>query len=533
MEKEKEKELLLTENSRKFIGNFLQGKQDSQRYLSKKDNERIINTALVYEKLRVAVEYQEEHLVFKNAISRIIRRKYTLNPNIIADQLLNGLISELSWADYVNPETIADETWDKIKVIIERYLALLKSGRSGRFSNRELHKKIIDWLACEIDDVMKPKRENEFFINYVYSILSKSLNLGGTKISEEENELELKLTIFSLALKPDYPMVEFWLLRHVYPGWLNFSPEEMKKFGRSFDPYYNKVDRLLNHPLHFRYTQFVKRNISPFLVLRSTLLVNNLSQEKIYEQPARLHSACMDSYAEMIKAVRKKVTQATIRALVFIFLSKITLAFILEIPFDHLWAGEINYLSLIVNVSLPPALMFISGISLKSPSKKNEKFVSRAISDILFDRKIEGRVFDLVQPSQGRSFYIFNAFYSLISLGILGGALWMLIYLKFNIISIILFFLFVSIVSFFAFRIRNMALELAIKRSRDNTLTAAVELMFLPFIRVGRVLSNQFANFNPFILFLDFMIEAPLKTIIRIVNSWFRFINAKKEEIEF
>jgi len=32
---------------------------------------------------------------------------------------------------------------------------------------------------------------------------------------------------------------------------------------------------------------------------------------------------------------------------------------------------------------------------------------------------------------------------------------------------------------------------------------------------------------------LDLLIEAPLKTIIKVVNSWLRFINAKKEELEF
>ncbi|MDO8444051.1 MAG: hypothetical protein Q7S80_00925 [bacterium] len=70
------------------------------------------------------------------------------------------------------------------------------------------------------------------------------------------------------------------------------------------------------------------------------------------------------------------------------------------------------------------------------------------------------------------------------------------------------------------------------KRSRDDALTSTLEFIFLPFIRIGRYLSDRIAAFNPFILALDFLIEAPLKSIIKITNLWFKFINTKKEDLE-
>ncbi len=530
---ETENKKFLTDSSKSFLTNFLSNFRDSSHHLGRKGNDNKINTVLFYEKIRVAVEYQEEHLVFKNAIARIIRRKYTLSSSITGEQLTKDLVSELTWADYVNPETISDKIWDEIRGIIERYLVLLKHSHSSNYPKHDLQKMIISWLACEIDETMKPRNEDDFLINYAYSILQKDLDLDGSNISPEENEMELKLIIFDLALKPDLPLAQYWLLKNIYSGWRKLSLADVEKFAVNFDAYYQKAEHLINHPLRLRYIQYVKRNIAPFLVLRSTLITSSLSYEKIVEEPARLHSSAMDIYSSMVSEVRKKVTRATFRALIFIFLSKMLLAFLVEVPFERVFLGSLNYMALIINISLPPALMFISGASVKSPSKKNTEVISQAISDILFENRLKNKPFLLLPQKPTNSFVVFNTAYSIISLAVLIGVLWLLLFLGFNVVSIVLFFFFVSVVSFFAFRIRNMALELAMKKSRDDSLTSVVELIFLPFIRVGKYLSAQFANFNPFILFLDFIIEAPMKTIVRIVNSWFRFVNSKKEEIEF
>ena len=106
-----QKVLILSKETSDFVTNFLNGLKESQKYVVGSQNDKTINSALVYEKIRVALEYQEEHLVFKNAISRILCRKITLAPNITPKKLLNDLVSELSWANYVNPELLDDEKW--------------------------------------------------------------------------------------------------------------------------------------------------------------------------------------------------------------------------------------------------------------------------------------------------------------------------------------------------------------------------------------------------------------------------------------
>jgi hypothetical protein len=69
--------------------------------------------------------------------------------------------------------------------------------------------------------------------------------------------------------------------------------------------------------------------------------------------------------------------------------------------------------------------------------------------------------------------------------------------------------------------------------TRENILVSIVEFVFLPFILIGKILSNVITKSNPFTITLDFLIEAPLKSIIKITNSWLRFIRQKKEDLDF
>ena len=527
MDKEKQR---ITDQSLKLIERFtlaFAGEKNIQA-----DNEKTINTALIYEKIRVALEYQEEHLILKNAISRILRRHHTLSINPNSDFLYSNLISELSWSNYLNPESLTTKESELIQSRIGAYLVLLRYSKSGRFSKHELQKMIIEWLSIEIEEILRPQSENEIFVNYTYEILRKNISLENSKVSEEESEIQLKIAIYSNLLKPDFSSIQFLALNYTYPSWKTFSNDEIKKFAKSFDPYFNKVDAALNHKFKKRYTQYVRKCIAPFILYRKILSAKNINLESIKDNPKILLSMVLDRYDLDIIDAKQKVWRATIRAFAFILLTKISLAFILEIPFDRLLSGSIDYLSLLINISLPPILMIIAGSSVKSPAAKNRLIISETFQSIITENKISDIKFPIAPQKPNKTFQIFNLIYSIFTIFIVFGVIWLLIALHFNIVSILLFFFFVSVVSFFSFRIRNIALELAMKRIKDDAVTSVVELLFLPFIRIGKYFSDRFAAFNPFIIALDFLIEAPLKTIIKIVTSWFRFINKKKEDLE-
>jgi hypothetical protein len=75
-------------------------------------------------------------------------------------------------------------------------------------------------------------------------------------------------------------------------------------------------------------------------------------------------------------------------------------------------------------------------------------------------------------------------------------------------------------------------LELNMRTDRESFIFSVIDLIFMPFVQIGKVFSAVLTKSNPFIITLDYLIEAPLKTIIHIFNSWFKYIRKKKEDID-
>ena len=125
---------------------------------------------------------------------------------------------------------------------------------------------------------------------------------------------------------------------------------------------------------------------------------------------------------------------------------------------------------------------------------------------------------------------VFTLFYIGTFLLTFGAISFALTQLHFNIASQAIFVFFITLVSFFAYRIRQSAKEYEIE-SRQGILEPVVDFFFLPVLRAGHLLSREIAKLNVFIFLFDFILEAPLKVIFEVVEEWIRFIRIKKEEI--
>jgi hypothetical protein len=241
----------------------------------------------------------------------------------------------------------------------------------------------------------------------------------------------------------------------------------------------------------------------------------------------------MTTYDSLKNNSRQKVWRGIIRALIFILLTKLVLALIVEIPVDNMLHGEIIWRALIINLSFPPLLMLIAGLTIPKISPKNALAIHKSLKEIIYQGRLNVKPFKLAPRARRQSEIIFDYLFSSFSLALVIFVIWLLVRLGFNFVSISFFFLFVSAVSFLSFRIRANSRELVIQRRHEDTITSFVELVFLPFIRLGKKMSEKLIQYNPMLFLLDFLIEAPLKTVIRLIRSWFNFVSKKKEEMEY
>lgn len=508
----------------------------SKLHQSKADdeNDSAITTAVWYEKFRAAVEYQESHLMFKNAVSRIIQRSLLISTRIKKEKIFNDLINELTWANYITPKTINEKTAESIIGILEKYISIIRGANSINRSSTEIIRILSGICACEIEEEIFDKRADDQFLGFVYSAINDNFDFDLKQISEGDHKIQLKLAIYTNIVKPDIHFLSYESLKLTYSNWKKMESSEYSPLTKSIDPFMASFEKHLNHPLRSKYLIVVRNMVSPFSVIRTHLFSNAVGQKWAEDNPTLLENNFLQTYESLRIRSNAKVWRGTWRALIFLLLTKTILAIIVEIPVDRAIHGEILWLPLVANITFPPFLMFLSGVTIPKIPSKNSLLMQEAISEIINSGKLSvDKPFVIEKKKRTKTFNFFNYILTIFSLGLLFLVVFGLIKLHFNTVSIVLFFLFVSAVSFLSFRIRVNSKELLIKRRSQDSLTTLVEFIFLPFISLGKSMSDSLNRLNPFLLAVDFVIEAPFKSILKILRAWFNFISSKKEEMEY
>ena len=208
----------------------------------------------------------------------------------------------------------------------------------------------------------------------------------------------------------------------------------------------------------------------------------------------------------------------------------ILVLFLIEIPYQNLISGGINYPPIVINLLIPPSVLLISTIYAKFPSEERnflkilidfEKMIRPNSSDIAVLKIPSERTL----PNQIAIGVIYALDVLLVSF--LFYQLFVNIF-NYNIIDLVIFILFLSIVSFFAFRLRNTSITSLAIEEKENVISALIEFIFFPIIEIGKLLSKIFSSINVTTFIFDFFIETPFKTVIEILEEWFSFLKERK-----
>ena len=176
--------------------------------------------------------------------------------------------------------------------------------------------------------------------------------------------------------------------------------------------------------------------------------------------------------------------------------------------------------------------MFLLNSGVRLPEKNNTDLIIKKVKEYFYLDEDEIKVEELkVSSIKGRGEKIFYYIFLITSILVLLGIIWILNMLHFNPISQIVFLFFLSVVSFFAFRVREISSDYLLKENeKESFFSTLLDYLFLPIVKVGQWLSNQIAKINILSFIFDFIIEAPLKTFLEILEDWLHFVRVKKEE---
>lgn len=498
-------------------------------------SETVSVAASAYETLRNTLEYDEEHVLRRNAIRRICKRRLGEQKT---ESLAQDMLRELIWARYLPNKRVPERMVKEVKVIFDKYDMLFRfAPREGRPS-QEVYEWLLDVLATEIEYHLEPPVVDEAFAAFAYQEVKKRLLWVTPLVDEADRDLQVFAAVYRAILRSDQGAMRYRLLTLYYPSWNSAVPdgELVTEVASELGTVIGTIERQLTHPAADILFRLVRRHAIVFDVLRDIVVDNPLAVAQAIEvsDTQRLTSALRKAVEARNSAFSRRLRRSVARAVLFLFCTKMIMALVIELPFELLFLKVTDYRPLLANIIFHPLLLGFLGLTTAAPKEANtEKILEEALSlvgageDDAFKILIKQK-----RPwSGGFLGFLFRAIYGAAFLCTGAVLIFVLTLLHFNSISIFFFLFFLSLVMFFGIKIRLTRRDLLVIDSGGGIIGSLLDVLFLPIIRMGRWMALRAPKVNIFLFFFDFIVEAPFKGAIRLFEAWLAFLREKKEEI--
>ena len=223
--------------------------------------------ALVYERVRNAVEYREDHLILRAAIERILRRRFSLNPNGKGEA--ENLLRELLWARYFDNGVLGGEDTMIIQNLVDKFVLLRNQIVIGRDNELKLFldKFLFDLITCEIEESLKPQsaqiQKNLSF--FIYQVLRRKIKIEGLK--DDQKNAYFLVAIERVFGKSDIAYLRYHLFITFYKTFNEYSDNEFKSIIPKLPSIFKKIDDMAANPYVDNLAKFIRKQMPPFLIL--------------------------------------------------------------------------------------------------------------------------------------------------------------------------------------------------------------------------------------------------------------------------
>jgi len=509
--------------------------------------------AAFYEKIREVVDWREEHLMRRAAIERTLKRRLLLAKN--GKTIAEPLVLELIRGGHFPNDRIPESKIEEIQKIIDKYIYILENApKPPKDSNPpttlpakggapKIKIQLYDWLlsitACEVEEMLSSSQKERALIEYMTDSMMEKIKIKEgilviAGLNQEEKNTQIYIATQRTLFKLDSPIITYNLLKKRYPEWKDFGKADQKlgEITQNIYSIWNGVEKDLKYPLSEKFYKVCERYDTPYLILGDIISEDPMGIEEKIKDPQELENRINNSYQKRLRALRTRIKRAAVYATLSIFITKMLLAFAAEVPFDKYITGQFSYLALGLNILIPPLLMFFLVLTIRPPKKENLQQVIMEVMKIAYltERK-EIYTIEIPKKRGWLTNALITIFYLLTFLISFGLIIWGLDELNFGILSIIIFLIFISLISFAGVKLKERSRELEVIQKKESILMAFIDLFSLPVIRVGKWLSSQWARYNVIIIAINFLIDMPFQSFVEFLEQWRAFLKEKKEEI--
>lgn len=474
-----------------------------------------------YEQLRNAAEYTEEHVLLQRAIRRFYRRLFMLRDTKQIESSGEELIIELTHAGYIANDSVSESDIAEISAIARTYYDLyLKLMSRKDVAREEIDYWTYELLAVEVEWRLNDNGQLQAFTQFAHHYFSQTIDyeqVFGHK--PETADISLYIAVHRALLKTDDAALRLGLMKRFQQG------------GEDVDGYVSlsrNIDQVLVSPITDKLFRLVDRRGAPLRVVRH-MVDDNHELDALLAHREQFLLGFERQVNVDYESINKKVNSGIIKSVIFLIITKFLIGIAIEVPYDYLVFGTILWLPLVVNLLFPPLYMILLRATMVLPSAANTTRLVEQIDATLYGAEQQ----KMLVRKPGAEFGTgYNIVYGLLFVAVFGGvaaALWH--FLDFDIAHLLIFFVFLSAASFLGFRLSRMIREIESIETHQNGVTLIRDFLYMPFVVVGRFLSDKYSRVNVVALALDMLIELPLKTILRLVRQWAAFISAKKDQL--
>ena len=469
----------------------------------------------LYEKLRYLIDYKEEHTIRRGAIERILKRKLSIErTEVVGDALLKELVS----GGYLPNNQIPESHGANLQTIIKKYLIFKQNGLDASLA--------LSFSASEIEQFLYPQNIAEFVVDSFYDTVAPHV------IYQNNDESDTNTITYigcRRSLLSDDPATLLYAISKRYlPDLAKLTDDEAQivAYAPKLLGTIKRAHMLAESSAGWRVAARLRNYAVYYAVIREIIDKYGRLAENIFEDNNKLEEQVRGILEEKYALQKKIISGSGNRAVLYILLTKIILALLLEWPYEKFFMGHLQLYALGTNVIFHPLLLLFMVKTVNQPDSSNTERVITGIHSVIHADHIENMY--VRPPISGFLLFMVICMYSVMFVLSFGIILTGLYYAQFNPVSILLFFFFLTLVSYFGLRIRHNARRWTVVHESDKMVGLLWNLFTLPIIRAGRWLSKKFSSVNVFVLMLDFLVEAPFKVFLSILDAFMSFLKEQR-----
>src|SRR5258708_1721285 len=413
-------------------------------------NRFVSELASWYEKLRNAMDYRDDEVVLRAAIERILKRRHLYGGDGTA--IATPLLRELVWARYFPNNSVSEGMGVKVAGIIDLYLYLKTRIHEQKIlQEQDLNEWIYQFISCHIARLLSPNQEKNIMSNFLFHVIKDELTIVDD--TEDTKNVQMYLAVRRAFAKDDIAFLRFYLLQQIYG---ELSKQNVEEVASTFSKGYAEMQHQLTYKLKEKIYLYVKRVTPIFFILEDLLRTHRNHIRGLVQTPEEFKKVVFGACDVRYNTISSKVRRAIVRSIIFLLLTKFFFAFAVEGTYDRFIYGHIIWVSLLINIGIPPLLMIIVSLFIKTPTQENSERIYSKITGLLFQENpdVTYPLTLALHPKKNKSLLnsIFGLLWLVAFVFSFGFIYVTLTKIGFDFVSKTIFIFFLTIVSFLSYR---------------------------------------------------------------------------------